>query len=79
MAIETVGRVVDGRIVVDDYPLVEGSLVRVIIGDEIIEQRLTPEMQAELDESIAQADRGEFVSWEELRTELRRIERGEQP
>ena len=79
MQIEAVGRVVDGKIVVDEFPLVEGSIVKVIIGDEMIEQQLTPEMRAELDESIAQADRGEFVSWEELRVELRRIERGEQP
>ena len=76
MSIETVGRVVDGKIVVDDYPLVEGSWVRVIIGDEGDGgPELTPEMEAELDEAIAALDRGEYVTWEELKPRLEKFER----
>jgi putative addiction module component (TIGR02574 family) len=33
---------------------------------------LTPEQEAELDASIAEADRGEGVSWDVVRDELRR-------
>jgi hypothetical protein len=77
MAIETVGRVVDGKIVVDDYPLVEGSWVRVIIGDEDDGgPELTPEMEAELDEAIASLDRGEGIPLEQVLAELRALERG---
>jgi hypothetical protein len=32
-------------------------------------------MHAELDEAIAEMDRGEYVTWEELRPKLKKIER----
>jgi hypothetical protein len=75
MEIETVGRVVDGKIVVDDYQLEEGSLVKVTIGIGDGGPALTPEMEAELDESIAQADRGEGIDGYVFLEELRALER----
>jgi hypothetical protein len=76
---QTTGRVVDGKLVLDDYPLVEGDILTITIHDEMENQVLTPEMEAELDESIAQADRGEFVPWEEVCAELDSISRGTKP
>lgn len=82
MQIETTGRVVDGKIVVDDdrlddIDLIEGSLVKVTVDVEHDGgPELTPEMEAELDEAIAQADRGEGVPLEQVLAELRAIERG---
>jgi len=41
--------------------------------DEEEPYELTPEQEAELDESIAQADRGELIPAEEVLRELREI------
>jgi hypothetical protein len=69
----TVGTVVDGKIVVEGDPLPEGTVVTILAreADETFE--VPPELEAELLESIAQADRGETISAEELLERLRRI------
>jgi len=62
----TSGRVV-GDHVVPDEPLRDGSLVEIISrddGDDSFEA--DPELEAELLESIAEGDRGETISAEEV-------------
>ena len=67
------GTVVDGKVVVEGEALTEGSTVTVVLreGDEAFE--LTAEEEEELLESIAEIERGEFVSGEQLLERLRRF------
>ena len=69
----TTGHVVHGQIVLDDWaePLPEGAELTIGIPEQIEEVELTPEQLAELDESIAEADRGELISAEDALRELR--------
>ena len=66
------GRVVGGKVILEGEPLAEGSVVTVVAreGDESFE--VSAEEEAALLEAIAQADRGQVVSWEALRAQLRR-------
>ena len=68
-----IGTVVDGKIVVAGDPLPEGAVVTILAreADETFE--VPPELEAELLESIAQADRGETISAKEILERLRRI------
>ena len=63
----TVGRVVDGKVVVDGAPLEEGATVAVVFkGDDTF--TASPTEESELVDAIAEADRGEVVDgWELLR------------
>jgi hypothetical protein len=67
------GTVVDGKVVVEGETLAEGSTVTVVLreGDETFD--LTADEEAELLASIAQIERGEFISGEELLERLRRF------
>lgn len=65
----TKGTVVDGRIVVEDEALTEGSSVTVLLSDEST-FTLTPEQESSLLESIAEADRGHLLNAEDV---LRRL------
>ena len=67
------GTVVGGKIVVEGEPLPEGAVVTILAreADETFE--VPPELEAELLESIAEADRGETISADELIERLRRI------
>jgi predicted transcriptional regulator len=66
-------RVQNGAIVPDDgIELAEGSRVTVIAREAGAQSDLSAEDEAELAESIAEADRGEVVSAEEL---FRRLSR----
>lgn len=67
------GTVVGGKVVVEGDPLPEGAIVTILAreADETFE--VPPELEAELLESIAQADRGETISAEEMLERLRRI------
>ena len=56
----TKGKVVNGSIVVEGEPLDEGSVVTVLVSDEHV-FTLSPEEEATLLQSIAEADRGELV------------------
>jgi hypothetical protein len=68
------GKVINGRIEVEDFELPEGKDVTVFLHDpEEDDFELTPEQEAELEESIAQADRGEVVPAEQVLRELREI------
>ncbi len=64
------GTVVAGRVVVDGEPFADGARVTVIgpDGDDTFE--LTPDEEAELAASIAEADRGETVDGYELLARL---------
>lgn len=67
----TSGRVVAGKIVVDGEPLPEGAVVTVLAreGDETFE--LDPALEAELLESMAEADRGQTVPADKVLRALR--------
>jgi hypothetical protein len=70
----TSGRVVEGKIVVDGDPLPEGTTVTVLTreGDESFV--LDAAAEAELLESIAEANRGEVVPAEDVLRALRNRE-----
>jgi hypothetical protein len=67
----TSGRVVAGKIVVEGDPLPDGAVVTILAreGDETFE--LDASKEAELLESLAEADRGETISAEEVLRALR--------
>jgi hypothetical protein len=66
------GKVVGGKIVLEGVSLEEGTSVTVLAKDEDGGLDLTPEQEAELLISIAEADRGETVSAEEVLAKLAR-------
>jgi hypothetical protein len=66
------GRVVGGKVVLEGEPWTEGSVVTVVARDDEETFDVSPEEERALLEAIAQADRGQVVSWEELREQLRR-------
>jgi hypothetical protein len=65
------GTIVDGRVVLDGDGLPEGTIVTVLApeGDETFE--VPPELERELDESLAQAARGETIPVAEVLARLR--------
>ena len=69
----TVGTVVGGKIVVEGDPLPEGTVVTILARDADETFEVPADLEAELLESIAEADRGETISAEELLQRLRRI------
>ena len=69
----TTGTVVDGKVIVEGDPLPEGTVVTIIARDAEETFEVPPELEAELLESIAQADRGETISADEVIERLRRI------
>ena len=68
-----IGKVVAGKVVVDGLDLVEGPLVTVWIRDLEAPVDLTPQEEAALLEAMAQAERGETISPEELYARLERV------
>jgi len=66
------GKVVDGKVILQDVALEEGSSVTVLARDEKGGVTLTPEEEAEILLAIAEADRGETVSAEEVLAKLAR-------
>jgi hypothetical protein len=67
------GTVVDGKVVVEGESLTEGSTVTVLLREDDEAFDLTPEEEQELLESIAEIERGEYVSGEQLMERLRRF------
>jgi hypothetical protein len=65
----TRGKVVNGNIIVEGESFNEGSVVTVLVSDEST-FTLTDAEEAALLESIAQADRGEFLSAEDVLNRL---------
>ena len=66
------GKVVGGKIVLEGETLHEGAVVTVVVHDDAEAFDTTPEEEHALLEAIAQADRGQVISWERLREQLRR-------
>jgi Mg-chelatase subunit ChlI len=65
------GKVVNGRIEVEGVELPEGAEVAVYHREDEDYDR-TPEEEAELEESIAEIRRGEYVDGDEVMRRLRR-------
>jgi predicted transcriptional regulator len=66
------GKVLGGKVVLEGVTLEEGTSVTVLARDEEGSIDLTPEQEAELLLAIAEADRGELVSAEEVLARLGR-------
>ena len=66
------GKVIEGKVVLEGVTLEEGSFVTVLARDEDGGVTLTPEEEAEMLLAIAEADRGETVSAEEVLAKLAR-------
>jgi hypothetical protein len=66
------GKVVGGKVVIEDMTFEEGSSVTVLAKDDEGGVTLTSEEEAELLLAIAEADRGETVSAEEVLARLAR-------
>ena len=67
------GRVVDGKVVVDDdVPLPEGAIVGVVIRDPDEHFELTPEQEEHIAQALEEIKRGEGISLDELRAKMRR-------
>lgn len=67
------GIVGGGKVVLEGDPLPEGAVVTVLAREADESFEVPPELEAKLLESIAQADRGETISADELLERLRRI------
>jgi len=67
------GIVVDGKVVSEGEALTEGSTVTVVLREDDEAFELSPEEEEELLASIAEIERGEFVSGEQLLERLRRV------
>jgi len=66
------GTVVSGKVVLVDSAIADGTDVYVLTKDADEIPRLSPEELAELEAGIAEADRGDMISGEELFKQLRR-------
>ncbi len=67
------GRIVEGKVVLEGEPLAEGSVVTVVVTEDDETFEVSPEDERTLLAAIAQAERGQVISWEELREQLRRF------
>jgi hypothetical protein len=67
------GTVVGGKVVVEGEALTEGATVTVLLREDEEAFELTPEEEKELLESIADIERGEFISGDQLLEHLRRF------
>ncbi len=65
------GRIVEGKVVVEGEPWAEGSIVTVVARDDEQAFEVSADEERALLEALAQADRGQVVSWEVLRERLR--------
>lgn len=66
------GKVIGGKVVLEDATFEDGTSVTVLARDEERAVTLTPAEEAELLLAIAEADRGEMVSAEEVLAKLAR-------
>ena len=55
------GRVIDGKVVVEGEPLVEGSTVTVFLPEPDEEIELTSEEESRLAQAVREADEGDFI------------------
>jgi hypothetical protein len=69
----TTGKVVGGMVVVEGVQLVEGAVVTVLSRETQESFALSPDDEDELLAAIAEIERGEFVSANELLDSLRKF------
>ena len=67
------GTVVDGKVVVEGASLPEGTIVAILARDSDETFDVPADLEADLQASIAEADRGDTITSEELLARLRRI------
>ena len=66
------GRFVNGRIETDGEPYPDGTEVNfVVVPSDEESYELTPEMEDDLEQSMAEIERGEFITADQLLAELR--------
>ncbi len=68
------GTVRSGKVVLDEPSLEEGENVWVVTREHESKVHLSPEELAELEAGIAEAERGETITGEELFSRLRKYE-----
>jgi len=68
----TTGTVIGGKVVVEGVPLAEGSIVTVLSREPEEPFTLSPEDEDELLAAMAEIEKGEFVSADELLASLRK-------
>jgi len=66
------GTVVDGKIVIEGDAFPEGTVVTILVREMSETFEVPPELEADLLESMAEADRGDTISADELLQRLRR-------
>lgn len=66
------GKIVGGKVVLEGEPLAEGSVVTVVAREDDETFDVSPDEEQALLSAITQAERGEVVSWEKIREQLRR-------
>ena len=66
------GTVVGGKVVLEGVSLPEGTVVTILAKSSEATVRLPPDLQAELEEALAEADREEGISGDELLEKLRK-------
>lgn len=67
------GTVVDGKVVIEGASLPEGMVVTILARESGETFEIPPELEAELQASIEEAERGETITAAELFERLRRI------
>jgi hypothetical protein len=67
----TTGTVIGGKIVIDGEPLPEGAVVTVLAREDGETFIVPPELEADLDAAIAEAQRGELIPGDEVLRALR--------
>ena len=65
------GTIVDGKVVLEGQPFPDGMVVTVLAKDSGDTFELPADLEAELIESLAEADRGETITADELLQRLR--------
>ena len=65
------GTIVEGKVVLDGASLPEGTIVTILAKDSGAVVRLSPQLQAELEEAIAEADLAEGIAADDLLAQLK--------
>ena len=66
------GTVIEGKVVLEGAALPDGTTVTVLVDDADVPTRLPPNLLAELNEALDEADREEGISAEEMINKIRK-------
>ncbi len=69
-----IGTVIEGKVVLEGASLPEGTTVTVFAKDSEATVRLSPALQAELEDALEEADHEDGISWETLAGKLQKYE-----